>query len=79
MPYEFPPHVDALVKKQLEAGNYQSEDDVLLAALQSLETVQDDWSAVRKAIAGLDQGEKGLSLEQAFAAVRRKHGIPAEV
>ena len=61
-----------------ETGNFQSEDDVLLAARQSLEIVQDDWAAVREALGSLERGEKGLSLEEAFEAVRRKHSIPAD-
>lgn len=78
MSYQFPPRVDELVKKQLEAGNYTSEDEVLLAALQSLEGEQEDWAAVSEALESLEHGEQGLSLGEAFESVRRKHGIPAD-
>ena len=78
MAYEFPPQVDELVKKQLDTGNYKSEDDVLLAALQSLETELEDWAAVSEALDSLEQGEQGLSLEEAFEEIRRKHSIPAD-
>ncbi len=78
MPYEFPPQVGEIIKRQLEIGNFRSEDEVLLAALQSLEAVQEDWSAVRAALDSFEQGEKGLSLDEAFDTVRRKHDIPAD-
>lgn len=78
MAYDFPPQVHELVRKQLDAGHYKSEDDVLLAALHSLETEQEDWAAVREALDSLERGEQGLSLQEAFEAIRRKHSIPAD-
>lgn len=78
MAYQFPPRVEDLIKKQLEAGHYESEDEVLLAALQSLEVEQEDWAAVSEALESLERGEQGMSLEEAFEAVRRKHGLPAD-
>ncbi len=78
MTYEFPSEVGQLIRKQLDTGNYESQDDVLLAALRSLDAEQEDWAAVSEALNSLEQGEPGLSLEEAFEAVRRKHGIPAD-
>ena len=39
---------------------------------------QEDWAAVSEALDTLEQGEQGLSLEEAFEAVRRNHGIPTD-
>ena len=78
MSYEFPPQVDELLKKQMDKGDYESEDAVLLAALKSLEAEQEDWAAVSEALESLEQGEQGLSLEEAFELVRQKHGIPTD-
>jgi putative addiction module CopG family antidote len=78
MTHEFPPEVDEMIRKQLDTGNYESQDDVLLAALRSLEGEQEDWAAVSEALDSLERGEPGLSLEEAFESVRRKHGIPAD-
>ena len=78
MAYEFPPQVDELIKKQLAYGNYESRDEVLLAALKSLEAEQEDWAAVSEALDTLEQGEQGLSLDEAPEAVRRNYGTPTD-
>ena len=46
--YKFPPAVSDLVQKQLASGQFATEDEVLLAALQTLETESEDWLAVLK-------------------------------
>ncbi len=43
MSYQFPPDVDELVRKQMETGDYGTEDDVLREALRSLSEQRDDW------------------------------------
>lgn len=73
--YHFPPHVDELLRKQLARGEYTSEDDVLLAALESLDADNEDWSAVKEALDTLDAGEQGVSLEEAIAEVRRRNNV----
>ncbi|QDT67005.1 hypothetical protein [Calycomorphotria hydatis] len=75
--YNFPPAVDELVRKQIATGAYQSEDDVLLAAMQSLDAAESDWQAVKVALDSLDASEQGLSLQEAFDAVRRRQAIAA--
>ena len=49
-----------------------------MAALQSLETEQEDWLAVREALGSLERGEAGVSLEEAFGQVSHKYSISAD-
>ncbi len=76
--YKFPASVSELIEKQLATGRYQSEDEVLEAALQRLDDDLDDWPAVKIAIEALDAGDNGLSLDDAFQEVRRRHSVPSE-
>ncbi len=76
--YKFPASVSELIEKQLATGLYQSEDEVLEAALQRLDDELDDWPAVRMAIEALNAGDNGVSLDEAFQEVRRRHSLPNE-
>ncbi len=78
MSYHFPPELDKLVKQQMGSGVYGSEDELLLAALRTLEDKQADWAAVEESLNTLDRGEQGHSLEDAFGIVRRRHNIPQD-
>ena len=85
MSYQFPPELDKLVKLQLAAGNFNSEDELLMVALRTLEDEQADWTAVEESLdslehreQGLGQGEQGVSLEEAFDIVRQRHNIPQD-
>ena len=53
--YKFPPAVSDLVQKQLASGQFLTDDEVLWAALQTLETESEDWLAVREALVPLRQ------------------------
>ncbi|MFM7166104.1 MAG: type II toxin-antitoxin system ParD family antitoxin [Planctomycetaceae bacterium] len=76
--YKFPPVVRHLVQKQLASGQFATEDEVLLAALQTLETESEDWLAVREALDSLEAGDQGLSLQDAFDEVRKRHSIAGQ-
>jgi len=76
--YEFPASVSELIEKQLATGRYQSEDEVLEAALQRLDDESDDWPAVKMALEALDAGDNGVSLDDAFQEVRLRHSLPNE-
>ena len=76
MGYHFPPNVDTLVKKQLKSGQYASEDDVLLDALRALQAHQEESAAIQESLDTLDQGDPGVTLEQAFDTIRRRHNVP---
>jgi Arc/MetJ-type ribon-helix-helix transcriptional regulator len=76
--YNFPPAVSDLVQKQLASGQFATEDEVLLAALQTLETESEDWLAVREALDSLEAGDRGMSLQDAFDQVRKRHSIAGQ-
>jgi Arc/MetJ-type ribon-helix-helix transcriptional regulator len=76
--YKFPPAVRDLVQKQLASGQFLTEDEVLLAALQTLETESEDWLAVREALDSLEAGDRGMSLQDAFDEVRKRHSIAGQ-
>lgn len=74
MSYLFPPDVEELVKEQMAAGEYASEDDVLRDALRALAASREDLAAIQ---AGIDDMEAGRV--RAFAEVadeiRARHGF----
>lgn len=76
--YKFPPVVRQLVQKQLASGQFATEDEVLLAALQTLETESEDWLSVREALDSLEAGDQGMSLQDAFDEVRKRHSIAGQ-
>ena len=73
MTYPFPPDLQDLIQIQMSTGGYDTEDDLLRAALQSLSEEQEDLAAVKQAIAELEMGDEGVTLDEAFAIVREKH------
>lgn len=76
--YKFPPAVSQLIQKQLASGQFATEDEVLLAALQTLETESEDWLGVREALDSLEAGDRGMSLQEAFDEVRKRHSIAGQ-
>ena len=78
MSYPFPPKLDELVKRQMAVGNFESEDELLIVALRSLEDEQADSAAIEESLKTLDQGEEGLSLDESFDTVRKRHNIPQD-
>ena len=78
MSYQFPPKLDELVKRQMAVGNFDSEDELLMVALRTLEEEQADWAAVEESLKTLDEGEQGLPLDEAFDAIRQRHNIPQD-
>ncbi len=78
MSYQFPPELSKLVKQHMAVGEFDSEDDLLLLALRTLEEKEADWIAVEESLSTLDQGEQGVSLQEAFDTVRHRHNIPQD-
>ena len=76
MTYRFPPDLQELIQAQMSNGGYDTEDDLLRAALQSLSEEQKDLAAIRQAIAERRAGDEGVPLDEAFALVREKHQTP---
>ncbi len=78
MPYQFPPDLDQLVRQQMALGNYQSEDELLRDALESLAAEASDLAAVCDALSELDAGDEGLPLDDAFDQIRAQNGLPRD-
>jgi len=78
MNYQFPPELDALIRQQMSAGEFASEEEFLLLAVRSFEAQQEDWAAIQQSLNSLDAGEQGLSLDEAFDVVRQRHNIPTD-
>jgi Arc/MetJ-type ribon-helix-helix transcriptional regulator len=74
MSYVFPPPLDQMVREELAAGVYKSEDDVLLEAMHALRDRNEALSGLREGLADLDAG-RVRPLAEADAAIRAKHGI----
>ena len=76
MTYPFPPDLQQLIRAQMSTGVFDTQDDLLRAALRSLGEEQEDLAAVKQAIAEREAGDEGVPLDEAFAAVRQKHQTP---
>ena len=74
MPYAFPPDVSQRIHTHLERGNFQTEDDVLRAAITALERESDDLAAIQ---AGIDDAEAGRfrPFTEIDTEFRRKHNL----
>lgn len=63
------PDVESLIRTMMSTGRYQSEDDLLLVALERLndEAVDedDDMQAILEGLNEIDQGVPGIPLEEA--------------
>jgi Arc/MetJ-type ribon-helix-helix transcriptional regulator len=59
----------------MASGRYDSQDDVLREALKALKRDDDDFAAVEEAIADWRAGDEGVPLDEAFAALRSRHGL----
>lgn len=75
-----PPNLTSLVQSRIEAGFYQTEEEVLSAALDALaeRERQADLASIRR---GLDDLEAGRcrSVEESEAECRRRLGMDEEL
>jgi Arc/MetJ-type ribon-helix-helix transcriptional regulator len=78
MLHEFPPDIEALITAQMAAGHYQSQDDVIRAALEHLADQDEDLRAIEQSIDLVDAGDPGIPLDIAFADLRAKFDVPAD-
>lgn len=70
MPHTIPPDVESLVAHQMSTGHYQTEDDVLRAALEALTQQDEDLAAVQAAVDEWQQGDLGVPLDEAVRLIR---------
>jgi Arc/MetJ-type ribon-helix-helix transcriptional regulator len=71
MSYQFPPDIDERVKSRMVSRGFHSEDDVLRAAMDALDQVEQDKLArwhERNQIA-IEQSRRGLSRELDLDAI----------
>jgi putative addiction module CopG family antidote len=76
------PVTQKLLEEEMKRGGYSSADDVVRAALQTLNQVNADVdyedldeatrAAIERAEAQYERGE-GIPVDEAFARLRRKH------
>ncbi len=82
MSYPFPPELQQLVREGLAAGNYRSEDEMLLEAVQLLRQRDADFQGFKQNLKTrldrLDRGE-GIELENDEALNEFFDDIEAEV
>ena len=78
MGHPFSPEVDRLVQQHMATGHYASEDELLVEALRTLADERHELAAIQEGIDSLERGEQGLSLDEAFDAVRRKHNVSSQ-
>jgi Arc/MetJ-type ribon-helix-helix transcriptional regulator len=75
MAYQFPPDIQELIHERMASGQYSSEDELLREALCSLREEAEDVAAVQQAIDDWRGGDEGVPVDEAFDALRKKHGI----
>lgn len=82
MSYQFPADIETLVRQQMAAGNYRSEDDLLREALHALESqrqmvVYEDPEVIAGVQRGLDEMRRGFGrpFEEYDAELRARHNI----
>ncbi len=74
MSYLFPPDVDQRIRTQLEKGVFQSEDDVLRAAIAALERESNDLEAIQAGIDDITAG-RFRPFTEIDAEFRNAHNI----
>ena len=71
----YPPLVEEVVRQKMASGRYESEEQLLLHALDLLDDEEDDAQAIQEALDSLDRGEPGVPLDEAFQKLRQKYGL----
>jgi putative addiction module CopG family antidote len=77
MPYHFPPDIEERVRAQLESGRFETEDDVLREAIDTLEKRQcglrELQDMVRQADEDIASGRVGpFDADETKVAVRKR-------
>ena len=68
------PELERLVQEKLTSGKYESQEDVLRAALQALDEQEEIVSGIQEGYDDLQAG-RYKTLEEADAQFRSKHDI----
>ncbi len=76
---DFSPEVQQLVNQHMATGLYASADDLLVTALHQLAIDpidEEEVAAIREGLEADARGEPSLPLDEAFAELRAKYGLP---
>ena len=81
MSYSFPPDVGQRIHSQLERGCFQSEDDVLRAAIAALERESEDLAAIQAGIDDIAAGrfrplQRSMLSFGRLTKLRTRHELP---
>lgn len=74
MAHAFPPDLDRLIRAQMTAGNYATEEELLRDALSALAERQAVVADIRQGIEDLEAG-RGRPLSEIDAEFRKKYNI----
>lgn len=75
MPYQFPPDLDVRVKAFLKNGRFQTEDDVLREALDSLEREEQEVvSSIQRSMREFEAGDF-QTLDEVDSEIRKELGF----
>lgn len=75
MAHDYSATLSQLIRQQMATGRYGSEEQLLIEALESLEDSAEELRAIEDALTSLEQGDAGVSVEEAFGRLRKKHDI----
>jgi|WetSurMetagenome_2_1015567.scaffolds.fasta_scaffold1000943_1 Arc/MetJ-type ribon-helix-helix transcriptional regulator len=77
MSYVFPPEIARLVREELAAGVYASEDEVLLEAMRALHERDEAIASIKEGLLDLEAG-RVRPLNAVDIELRVKHTIPRD-
>lgn len=78
MSYPFPPTLDRLVREELAAGVYRSEDEVLVEVMQALRDRDETIAAIREGLADV-AANRVRPLGDVDSELRAKYGIARDI
>jgi len=65
-----------MIQRSLASGRYGSEEELLVAALQSLADFDEELATIEEGVASVDRGDEGVPLDQAFERLHQRYSIP---
>jgi Arc/MetJ-type ribon-helix-helix transcriptional regulator len=78
MQFQLSPTVEQLIRAKMASGQYSSEDELLLDALQSLDESDEEMRAIALGLESVERGDEGILLDEAFDKLRQRHNIPRQ-
>ena len=75
MSYQLTPAVERLMREKMASGQYASEEQLLVEALQALDASDEELRAIEEGLQSVENGEHGVPIDEAFARLRERHRI----